>query len=149
MSLPRLLHDPAMSTPFSDDELLAFLDEQLPVERASTLEESLRDSPKMRERLVELIQRRDQGGHTVGEIWRRHRLSCPNRTALGSYLLGALDEDVSGYIEFHLETIGCRLCNAVVSELKDSLESRPENSQQRRRRYFESSAGLLRADADD
>ncbi len=135
-----------MSTSFSDDELLAFLDEQLPVERASALEESLRDQAELRERLAELIQRRDQGGHTVGEIWRRHRLSCPNRTALGSHLLGALDEDVSGYIEFHLEKIGCRLCNAVVSELKDSQESRPENSQQRRRRYFVSSAGLLRMD---
>ncbi len=149
MLLSQMSHDPAMSTSFSDDELLAFLDEQLPVERASTLEESLRDSTEMRERLVELIQRRDQGGHTVGEIWRRHRLSCPNRTALGSYLLGALDDDVLSYIEFHLETIGCRLCNAVASELKESQESRPEKSQQRRRRYFESSAGLLRTDADD
>jgi len=138
-----------MSTSFSDDELLAFLDEQLPVERASALEESLRDSTELRERLVELIQRRDQGGHTVGEIWRRNRLSCPNRTALGSYLLGALDEAVLSYIEFHLETIGCRLCNAVVSELRDSQDARPENSQQRRRRYFESSAGLLRTDADE
>ena len=133
-----------MGTSFTDDELLAFLDEQLPVERASGLEQALRSSSDLRERLAGLIHRRDQGGHTVGEIWRRHRLSCPKRPTLGSYLLGVLDEDVQGYIEFHLDTVGCRLCNAVVTELKEAQETRSGNSQQRRRRYFESSAGLLR-----
>jgi hypothetical protein len=130
---------------FSDDELLAFLDEQLPVERASSLETMLRDSSDMRQRLAALIRRRDQGGHTVGEIWRRNRLTCPTQSTLGSHLLGALDDSLSQYVEFHLKTIGCRLCNAVVTELEDSREPQPANTH-RRQRYFESSAGLLRND---
>ena len=132
-----------MAETFSDDELLAFLDEQLPVERASTLEKLLRDSSNMRQRLATLIRRRDQGGHTIGEIWRRSRLSCPTRATLGSHLLGVLDESLSQYVEFHLQTIGCRLCNAVASELQESRRGTP-NLENRRKRYFESSAGMLR-----
>lgn len=132
-----------MADTFSDDELLAFLDEQLPVERASSLEESLRSSSDMRQRLAAMIRRRDQGGHTIGEIWRRNRLSCPTRATLGSHLLGALDDSLNQYVEFHLETIGCRLCNAVVTELKESREQEPATTE-RRQRYFESSAGMLR-----
>jgi hypothetical protein len=130
---------------FSDDELLAFLDEQLPVERASSLETLLRDSSDMRQRLAALIRRRDQGGHTVGEIWRRNRLSCPTRSTLGSHLLGVLDDSLSQYVEFHLKTIGCRLCNAVVTELEEARQPQSANTH-RRKRYFESSAGLLRND---
>ena len=132
-----------MAVTFSDDELLAFLDEQLPVERASTLEFQLRDSSDMRQRLAVLMRRRDQGGHTVGEIWRRDRLSCPTRATLGSHLLGVLAESLNQYVEFHLETIGCRLCNAVIIELEESRQPQPANNH-RRKRYFESSAGMLR-----
>jgi hypothetical protein len=128
---------------FSDDELLAFLDEQLPVERASNLETLLRTSSDMRQRLAALIRRRDQGGHTIGEIWRRNRLSCPTRATLGSHLLGVLDESLSQYIEFHLQTIGCRICNAVAAELEESRQTQPEKTK-RQKRYFESSAGMLR-----
>ena len=131
-----------MAVIFSNDELLAFLDELLPVERASTLEDLLRDSSDMRQRLAVLMRRRDQGGHTVGEIWRRDRLSCPTRATLGSHLLGVLDESLNQYVEFHLETIGCRLCNAVIIELEESRQSQPANNH-RRKRYFESSAGML------
>lgn len=131
-----------MADVFSDDELLAFLDEQLPIERASRLETLVRDSSDMRQRLAVLIRRRDQGGHTVGEIWRRNRLSCPTRATLGSHLLGVLDQSLGQYVEFHLNTIGCRICNAVVAELEESRQSQPETAT-RRKRYFESSAGML------
>lgn len=134
-----------MAAPFTDDELAAFLDEQLPVERAAALEQTLRDSAAERQRLAAIMRRRDQGGNSVGEIWRRHRLSCPSRTTLGSHILGVLDESLDDYIEFHLKTIGCRFCNAQLTEL---LESQAQAGEQpgRRRRYFESSAGLLRRD---
>lgn len=98
----------------------------------------------MRQRLAALIRRRDQGGHTIGEIWRRNRLSCPTRATLGSHLLGVLDEPLAQYIEFHLQTIGCRLCNAVVAELNEARQTQPEKSE-RRQRYFESSAGMLQS----
>ena len=135
-----------MATTFTDDELLAFLDELLPNERASAIEQTLRDAEELRNRLASLIRRRDQGGHTVGEIWRRYRLTCPDRQTLGSYLLGVLDEPLQQYIQFHLETIGCRLCSATVIELEEAQTADSEQPIQRRRRYFESSAGHLRRD---
>jgi hypothetical protein len=133
-----------MALTFSDDELLAFLDELLPNERASLIEQTLRDSDEFRNRVAVLIRRRDQGGHTVGEIWRRYRLTCPDRQTLGSYLLGVLDEPLQQYIQFHLETIGCRLCDATVTELEEARDADAEQPAQRRRRYFESSAWHLR-----
>ncbi len=126
----------------SEQDLLGYLDEMLPVERMSDIEKQLRLSEELRRRAASLAQRRDQGVHSVGEIWRRSRLSCPTREQLGSYLLGALAADHSSYVEFHLQTVGCRVCLANVNDLETAMKEVPE-TQQRRRRYFESSAGLL------
>ena len=124
-------------------ELLAYLDEGLPAERMAAIEKSLRESDSLRRQLATLARERDQGGLTVGEVWRRHRLSCPTRSQLGSYLLGALDAGEHDYVAFHLETIGCRVCAANLSDLKQTTSAAPEK-QRRRRKYYESSAGLLR-----
>src|SRR5688572_2801692 len=97
---------------YSDGELLAYLDELLPADRASVVERTLRDSAALRQRAALLARRRDQGGHTVGEIWRRYRLSCLTRSQLGAYLLGTLDPAHAEYVEFHVRTVGCRLCSA-------------------------------------
>lgn len=128
----------------SDGELLAYLDEQLPAERAARVERELRSSSVMRQQAALLVRRRDQGGHTVGEIWRRHRLSCLSRSQLGSYLLGTASDELADYIEFHLRTIGCRLCEANLQDLRESSQQTPEASR-RRRKFFESSAGNLAA----
>ncbi len=133
---------------FTDDELLGWLDEQLPADRLAEIEQALRDSEPLRHRMASLIRRRDQGEHSVGEIWRRNRLSCPDRETLGSWLLETLDEPLMSYIEFHLQTIGCRFCNASLEELESAKSEAESTTQQRRRRYFESSAGLLRRDED-
>jgi hypothetical protein len=47
------------------------------------------------------------------------------------------------YIEFHLRSIGCRLCAANLHDLERAMKSAPEATE-RRRRFFESSAGHLR-----
>lgn len=125
------------------EELLAYLDEGLPAERMAVIEKLLRDSEPMRRQLATLARERDQGGLTVGEVWRRNRLSCPTRSQLGSYLLGALDTGEQDYVEFHLETVGCRACAANLSDLRQANSAVPEK-QRRRRKYYESSAGLLR-----
>lgn len=128
---------------FTDDELLAYMDEMLPEERASQLEQLLRQPGELQQRMALLLRRRDQGGHTVGEIWRRHRLSCLSRSDLGGLLLGTLDDEQTAYAEFHLQTVGCRVCAA---NLQDLREAQPDAGtvQQRRRKFFESSAGQLR-----
>jgi len=132
-------------TNISDAELLAWLDEDLAIERMSEIEQLLRSSNELQQRLVVLIQERDQGTVTVGEVWRRHRLSCPTRHELGSFLLGAADAAALDYVRFHLETVECRVCAANLEDLKKSQATLPETIK-RRERIFASSAGKLPRD---
>lgn len=127
----------------SDSQLEAYLDDALPVEEMSHLEQLLRSDRRLQTRLAEVSSRRDHGFHSVGAIWRRHRLSCPGREQLGSYLLGAMAPEGADYIRFHLETIGCRFCEANLADLEQRQAEAAEQVQSRRRRYFQSSAGLL------
>lgn len=130
---------------WTDQELTSWLNERLPAERMAVLEQQLRTDESLRIRVAQLIQHRDQGGHSVGEIWYRGRLSCPSRSELGGYLLGTLPQPVSDYLDFHLLTIGCRLCQANLQDLQEHSDDNSE-SQVRRRRFFESSAGFLESD---
>lgn len=133
-----------MPADFTDDELLAYADEALAAHRMAAVEADLRASDKLRQRLAGLLSERDQGLHSVGEIWRRARLTCLTRQQLGNYLLGVLDSDWTDYVEFHLRTVGCRLCNANLDDLKRSAASVPE-ARQRSQKYFQSSIGSLRS----
>lgn len=133
----------AMSQTFTDAELLGYLDEALPVDRMTAIEGELRSSAGLRQRVAGLRSSREYQGHTVSDIWRRARLSCPGRRQLGSFLLGALSPDLTDYIEFHLHTVGCRYCQANLSDLQES--SQPSKAVLRRRqKFFQSSAGYVR-----
>ncbi len=132
---------------FSDPQLQAYLDEALPTVAMSAVEQQLRSDPEMRERLLLLASQREAGIHGLGEIWRRHRLSCPPRTQLGGFLLGTLEAEPHSYIEFHLQQIGCRLCLANLEDLKQQQAEQSAATQIRRRRYFQTSAGYLKGDA--
>lgn len=129
----------------TDDQLLAWLDELLPVAQMADVEKALRQSEALRRRVANLGRRRDLGAHSVGDIWRRMRLSCPGRGELGGYLLDTLDRPQAEYLEFHIQTVGCRYCAANLAdlELERAAELQTE-TQSRRRKYFESSAGYLR-----
>lgn len=129
---------------FSDQQLQAYLDEALPATEMSAVETRLRDDEMLRERLWGLAALREAGVHGLGEIWRRHRLSCPPRTQLGGFLLGTLDADQQSYIQFHLQQIGCRLCAANLEDLQQQHGQQPQATQARRQRFFQTSAGLLR-----
>ena len=130
--------------PFSTPEIEAYLDEALPVERMAQIEAALREVPALREQLKAANGRRDAGVHTLGGIWRRHRLGCPARTKLGSYLLGALAEAEADYVRFHVETSGCRFCAASLADLQaEQAAADGEEVTGRRKKYFQSSAGYL------
>jgi hypothetical protein len=130
---------------FTTNELEAYLDESLPAERMAVIEAELRASDKLRQELVQINGRRDAGVHSLGDIWRRHRLSCPSREQLGSYLLQILDAETADYVKFHLETIECRRCQANLDDLKrQQAGSDVVAVESRRRRYFQSSIGHLR-----
>ena len=136
-----------MSDDFTSDELEAYLDELLPVERMAEIEEALRNDEELKARLTETNGRRDAGLHSLGGIWRRHRLSCPTREQLGSFLLGVLDEGESEYVQFHVETVACRYCSASLVDLRAQQEATDATgSEKRRHKYFQSSAGYLHPD---
>ncbi|MFY9254707.1 MAG: hypothetical protein WAO83_14740 [Fuerstiella sp.] len=133
---------------WTDRELAGWLDEQLPAERMSEIEQHLRENESLRSRVAQLIHHRDQGGHTVGEIWQRAGLSCPSRSELGGFILGTMSGEESHYVEFHLMTVGCRKCQANLKDLEDHANSTDETPT-RRRRFFKSSAGLLKSNDSD
>ena len=126
------------------EQLLGYLEDALSEQETAQVEQALRQSEPLRAQLRQLIQERDRGEHSVGAIWRRQRLTCPTREQLGSYLLGVVDNDVQDYLDFHLQTIGCSFCLANLADLKAQQKEAATQTQKRRRRYFESSAGLLR-----
>jgi len=133
-----------MDFDFTDAELLAYLDEGLPVERMAAVENALRASADLRNRTAGLRSQRDGQGHSVGEIWRRGRLTCPTRHQLGSYLLGALPAQLAQYFRFHLETVGCRYCAANLEDLRLASSQSTSETTQRRQKFFQSSAGYVR-----
>ncbi len=132
---------------WTDNEITAWLDEMLPVERMTDFEADLRDDQQLQSRVAQAVRSRDQGGYSVGEIWRRAGLSCPSRSEIGGYLLRTLSDEAAAYVEFHLQTIGCRVCRANLNDLEErSSQADPKH---RRRRFFESSAGLLKNSDED
>ena len=126
----------------NDTTLLAYIEESLPSEAMARIETALRSDETLRHRLGQVIARRDNGVHTVGDIWRRHRLSCPSREDLGSYLLGAMMDEQSDSIKIHLEKIGCRYCQSNLDDLSESHHR--DAVVARRKKYFQSSVGRLR-----
>jgi hypothetical protein len=133
-----------MPRPITPAELEAYLDEALPAGRMAEIEHSLRSQPKLLEALRAASGRRDAGVHSLGEIWRRHRLSCPTREELGSYLLGVLPADQQRFLALHLEVVGCRYCLSNLEDLRMREAEAAEVGATRRRKYFQSSAGYLK-----
>ncbi len=133
-----------MARRITQSDLQAYLDEALAPAEMTAIEAELRARPEWLQQLAAINARRDAGVHSVGEIWRRHRLSCPSREDLGSYLLGALETAHAQYFQFHLENIGCRLCQANLEDLRRQQEEAAEAVQVRRTKYFQSTAGHLR-----
>jgi hypothetical protein len=127
----------------TQSDLQSYLDEALAPDEMAAIEAQLRAKPDLLKQLAAINSRRDAGVHSVGEIWRRQRLSCPSRAQLGSYLLGALDAGEAQYIGFHLQTIGCRFCQANLEDLRRQQEETAETTKSRRSKYFQSTAGHL------
>ncbi|SRR6056297_764235 len=130
-------------TEFSDAELAAFLDEALTPTRSAELEHALRSDARLRSRLTEVTGRESAGLHTIGAIWRRGRLSCPDRSQLGQYVLGTLPADAVDYIRFHLKEVGCRYCAANLADL-ETAAGPDEQPARRRTKYFQTSVGHLK-----
>ena len=75
------------------------------------------------------------------EVWEAGRLSCPKRSTIGAMLLGTLEADWQGYVEFHLNRLGCHFCRANLDDLKQQTADDP--SRKIHERILESTVGFL------
>jgi hypothetical protein len=132
--------------PFTDEELLAYVDERLAADRSVVVEQQLRTDDVLGRRLLALLSGRDQGEHSVGELWRRNRLSCPPRAVWAAFVDGRLGDALTQYLQFHVGTVGCRVCAANLSDLQ--LRDNSEDAERRTRKIFQSSAGRLGKSTD-
>ncbi|WP_422924091.1 hypothetical protein [Singulisphaera sp. PoT] len=138
-------HEP--TTTINEETLRAYLADALPPEAMARVEKALRDSSELRSMLEDVRQNRaDAGLHTLGAIWRRQRLTCPSRVQLGSYLLDALDPDLSDYLTFHLEVVECPFCQANLADLKAKTSQPSSATKNRHNRILRSSQHLLGED---
>lgn len=80
---------------------------------------------------------------TLARIWRAEGISCLKRSTLGRFLLGTLDDDWNGYIQFHVETAGCDRCLANLDDLRAEDERDATTRAALRDRCFASSVGFL------
>src|SRR3954469_981363 len=98
------------------EQLHAYLDDTLGEAETARVEQALRESETLRALLRQTMQERDRGEHSLGAVWRRERLTCPDREQLGKYLLEVLEENEQDYLDFHLKTIGCAYCQANLAD---------------------------------
>jgi hypothetical protein len=133
-----------MAHTFSTSDLESYLDEALPPAEMARIEKAARGDPDLVRQLSAINARRDAGVYSLGEIWRRRRLSCLSREQLGSYLSGELEKEYARYATFHLEVVGCRYCQANLADLQTQRAGGEESAHGRRRKFFQSSAGYLR-----
>ena len=131
----------AVSESFTNEELLAYMDERLLPARAVAVERQLRTSDKLMQRLAQLLQSSEHGDVTLGGMWRRGRWNCPPRAVWAGFVAGRLGDGLSQYLQFHLDTVGCRICTASVGDLRQGDGVQGED---RVRKIFQSSAGGLK-----
>ncbi len=131
---------------FTDAELEAFLDESLDPARAQEIEAALVDDRQLLERLSRINGRRDAGMHTLGEIWRRNQIGVPSPEQLGKYLLGILADQEADYIDFRRQVLRCPYTIASLNDLEKQQAETRNQTETRRRKYFNSGAGLIQRD---
>ena len=134
---------------FTDAELEAFLDESLDPAKAQEIESSLAEDEELLYRLSRINGRRDAGMHTLGEIWRRNQLGVPDMETLGKYLLGILSDEEADYMRFRLETLKCPYTIASLKDLEQQQAETRDQTDTRRRKYYNSGAGLIKRDEQE
>jgi len=135
-----------MTHTFTDAELEAFLDESLDPARAEEVESALAEDQELLYRLSRINGRRDAGMHTLGEIWRRNQIGVPTPEHLGNYLLGILSEEEADYIKFRIDILKCPFTIASLNDLQQQQAESQDKTESRRRKYFNSGAGLIKRD---
>jgi len=142
---PPFYPDVVVENEFTDADLEAYLDEMLDPSDAAEVEQALREEEALLHRLSHINSRRDAGIHTLGEIWRRNQIGVPTAEEMEKFLQGTLGQEQASYIEFRLKALKCRYTIAMLRDLEQQhSQGDPAQSESRRRKYFDSSAGLLK-----
>lgn len=123
--------------------LISYLDDALSTAETAEVEQALRTSDDLRQQLKQILGEFDRGEHSVGAIWRRARLTCPDREQLKAYLLFALESDLQDYVQFHLEVIGCPFCQANLTDLQSLQNTGTPETKRRRKKFLDSSIAML------
>lgn len=74
--------------------------------------------------------------------WESLRPTCPKRSTLGRYVLGTLEPAWREHIDFHLNKLGCRFCQANLEDLRKETAA-AEATSPVRQRIFQSTVGFL------
>ena len=136
-----------MMPDFTDEELVAYADERLASVRCVEVEQALRVDKSLSFRLGEVLSQRDKGDFSVGEIWRQGGLSCPSRSVWAAFVDGRLGDGLAQYLQFHVKTIGCRICEANLADL--NRRDLSTDGDRRTLTIFQSSAGRLPSDREN
>ncbi len=75
------------------------------------------------------------------EVWESQRPSCPKRSTIGSFTLGTLDPQWRDYVDFHLNTLGCRFCRANLEDIQTAAAEK--GADKLYNRIMESTVGFL------
>lgn len=91
-------------------------------------------------KLREIVEKSDRGGEIgaalakladdgdvpidVASVWSESRVSCPARHWIARRLAGSLEEGPTGFLDFHIDEIGCDWCQAN----RDDLERQDEET---------------------
>ncbi|HOO17035.1 MAG: RNA polymerase sigma factor [Phycisphaerae bacterium] len=89
------------------------------------------------------------GDSTLAAIWREEGISCPKRSTLGRFLLGALDEEWMTFIDFHANQAQCPRCLANLDDLREEEQRDAAEREKLCERCFASSIGFLSKMPDD
>src|SRR4029079_4412978 len=91
---------------------------------------------------AELSAESESTDSLLTEVWEQWRFTCPKRSTIGKFLLGTLQDPCTGYVDFHVNRLGCRFCRANIEDLqKASDEADAKRTQQK---IFESTIGFFR-----
>jgi hypothetical protein len=82
--------------------------------------------------------------HTLGEIWRRHQIGVPSPDEMRDHLQGKLSGEESDYIDFRIVQLKCPFTIALKSDIQSKAAEGDRPSQNRRDKFYQKSAGLLR-----
>ena len=84
----------------------------------------------------------DPPDELLTEVWEDHRPSCPKRSTIGGFHLKTLEPGWHGYVDFHLNKLGCRFCLANLQDLSASDDRAQLDSM--RQRIMQSTVGFLK-----